>query len=259
MAYLIGAFIDNYALISVGVLIVFAFSVVPMFFITEPRELAVKNDKVAATATEWGQLWRIYLAHGFSWIGIQSMFVYIIAFIQQHIVDGQNAPDAFAAQSGHVISISFAVMNVVGFLLPALVLAPLAARIGRVRTQAGCVAIMAAAYFAIAFYGHSPHRLYALMAMVGIGWGAVVSLPFAIMSEKVDKSRMGFFMGIFNLSVVIPQLLSTGVGYVLKSAPDSRVLFIICGSCLAMSAVLWCFVRETQGAKVAMPVPAPAH
>jgi MFS family permease len=150
-------------------------------------------------------------------------------------------------------------MNVVGFLLPALVLAPLATRFGRVRTQAGSVAIMAAAYFAIAFYGNSPNRLYVLMAIVGIGWGAVVSLPFAIMSEKVDKSRMGFFMGIFNLSVVIPQLLSTGVGYVLQSAPDSRVLFIICGSCLTMSAVLWCFVRETQQASVVTAIPAPAH
>jgi maltose/moltooligosaccharide transporter len=259
MAYLIGAFIDNYALISIGVLIVFTFSVVPMFFVTEPRELTVKNDKVAATATEWGQLWRIYLAHGFSWIGIQSMFVYIIAFIQQHLVDTQNTPDVVASQSGHVISISFAVMNVVGFLLPALVLAPLAARIGRVKTQAGCVAIMAVAYFAIAFQGYTPHRMYALMAVVGIGWGAVVSLPFAIMSEKVDKSRMGFFMGIFNLSVVIPQLLSTGVGYVLKSAPDSRVLFIICGSCLAMSAVLWCFVKETKTATLEAPALAPAH
>ncbi len=259
MAYLIGAYMDNYALISIGVVLVFAFSVVPMFFVTEPRELAVKNDTVAATKTEWGQLWRIYLAHGFSWLGVQAMFVYIIAFIQQHIVEGQSSPESFASQSGHVISISFAVMNVVGFLLPALVLAPLSTRIGRVRTQAGCIAIMAAGYFAIAFMANTPHRLYALMAVVGIGWSAVVSLPFAIMSEKVDKSRMGFFMGIFNLSVVIPQLLSTGVGYVLKTAPDSNVLFIICGSCLAVSAVLWCLVSEKHTAVITAPIPAPAH
>jgi maltose/moltooligosaccharide transporter len=265
MAYLIGAFIDNYALISVGVLIVFAFSVVPMFFVTEPRTLAASVDHAhqPATPTEWGQLWRIYFAHGFSWIGVQSMFVYIIAFIQQHIVSANATPAQVSAQSGHVISISFAVMNVVGFLLPALVLAPLAARFGRVKTQAGCIAIMAAGYCAIAFMARSPATLYALMAVVGIGWSAVVSLPFAIMSEKVDKSRMGFFMGIFNLSVVIPQLLSTGVGYVLKSAADSNILFIICGSCLAVSAVLWCFVSEKASKKhavvAAISQPAPAH
>ena len=254
MAYLIGALIDNYALISIGVLVVLAFSVAPMFFVEEPRELAAQAGKAEATATEWGQLWRIYFAHGFSWIGVQAMFVYIIAFIQQHIV-----ADGEAAQSGHVISISFAVMNVVGFLMPALALAPLAARVGRVRTQMACVAIMAAAYFAIAFAARTPVVLYALMAVVGIGWAAIVSLPFAIMSEKVDKSRMGYFMGIFNLSVVLPQLLSTGVGYVLRDSADKSVLFMICGTCLTVSAVLWYFVSESQSAHAAQPGLAASH
>jgi MFS family permease len=241
MAYLIGAFIDNYALISVGVLIVFAFSVVPMFFVEEDPNLETKAQAETATVTEWGQLVRIYLAHGFSWLGVQSMFVYIIAFIQQHVV--APGPDA-ANQWGHVISISFAVMNTVGFLLPALVLEPVAERIGRVKTQMLCIAIMAAGYLAIALVARTPVVLYLLMAVVGIGWGAVVSLPFAIMSEKVDRSRMGFFMGIFNLSVVLPQLLSTGVGKILKHADDSNVLFLICGGCLAVSAVLWALVKE---------------
>lgn len=259
MAYLIGAFIDNYALISVGVVIVFAFSVVPMFFVTEPRELKAVDDQLHTTPTEWGQLWRIYFAHGFAWLGVQSMFVYIIAFIQQHIIVRDVDPATYAAQSGHVIAISFAVMNVVGFLLPALVLAPVARRIGRVRTQVACMAVMAAAYFAIATMATTPHRLYALMAVVGIGWSAVVSLPFAIMSEKVDKRRMGFFMGMFNLSVVLPQLLSTGVGYVMKDAANSNVLFFICGGCLAVSALLWCLVSENKAAAAtpaAFPLPA---
>jgi maltose/moltooligosaccharide transporter len=259
MAYLIGAFIDNYALISIGVLIVFAFSVVPMFFVEEPRELTVKTEAAAATRTEWGQLWRIYFAHGFSWIGVQAMFVYIIAFIQQHIVPAGATAAEVSSQSGHVISISFAVMNIVGFLMPALVLAPLAARIGRVRTQVGCIAIMAAGYFMIAFVARTPAMLYVLMAVVGIGWAAVVSLPFAIMSEKVDKSRMGYFMGIFNLSVVIPQLMSTGIGYVLKDSADKSVLFMICGACLSVSAVLWMLVSDKQAAPNAGAALAASH
>jgi MFS family permease len=258
-AYLIGAFIDNYALISIGVVIVFVFSVVPMFFVTEPRELGVEAGvPVAATPTQWGQLWRIYVAHGFSWIGVQAMFVYIIAFISQHIVPAGLPVAEANAQSGHIISISFAIMNVVGFVLPAAVLAPLALRIGRVRTQVACIAIMAVGYFMIATTARSPLALYVLMGVVGIGWSAVVSLPFAIMSEKVDKSRMGFFMGLFNLSVVLPQLFSTVVGYVLHGAADKSVLFMICGSCLAASAVLWMLVSDSKSAQ-ATPVMAAAH
>jgi MFS family permease len=258
MAYLIGAFIDNYALISVGVFVVLAFSVLPVFLIQEPRELVRKDGPVAATSTEWGQLWRIWLAHGFTWFGVQAMFVYIIAFIQQHVVaPGATAAEA-STQSGQVIAISFAVMNVVGFVLPAAVLAPMVSRIGRVKTQAGCVAIMAAAYFAIAAFARTPAMLYTLMAVVGVGWAAVVSLPFAIMSEKVDQSRMGLFMGLFNLSVVLPQLATTRIGFVLRDASDKSVLFVICGVCLAVSAVLWLLVSEKKAAVVAKAGMAPA-
>lgn len=259
MAYLIGAFIDNYALISIGVVVVLAFSVVPMFFIEEPRQLAAPAKTAAATRTEWGQLWRIYLAHGFSWIGVQAMFVYIIAFIQQHIVPAGLPQAQASAQSGQVIAISFAVMNVVGFVLPALVLAPLAARVGRVRTHAACIALMALGYFAIAFAARTPSMLYVLMAVVGIGWAAVVSLPFAIMSEKVDKSRMGFFMGVFNLSVVVPQLMSTGIGFALDRSADKSVLFLVCGACLAASGMLWMMVSEKQPTGAVEPALAASH
>jgi len=263
MAYLIGAFIDNYALIAIGVIVVLAFSVLPVFLVQEPRELAPETaasaTPAAATSTDWGQLWRLWTAHAFSWFGVQAMFVYIIAFIQQHVVAAGATAEQAAAQSGHVIAISFAVMNVVGFLLPALVLAPLGARIGRVRAQAICIGIMALAYFAIALFARSPASLYVLMAVVGIGWAAVVSLPFAIMSEKVDKRRMGFFMGLFNLSVVLPQLATTGLGYVLRDAADKSLLFLICGGCLAVSAVLWTFVSDARAAEALEPALANSH
>ncbi len=83
------------------------------------------------------------------------------------------------------------------------------------------------------------------MAVCGIGWAAIVSLPFAIMSEKVDESRMGFFMGIFNLSVVLPQLIvSLVLGYFIQEAQDKNLIFIISGTTLAISALLWLFVKE---------------
>jgi MFS family permease len=258
MAYLIGAFIDNYTLISVGVLLVLVFSIVPALLIEEPRAIAAAT-KEAASATDWPQLWRLWAAHAFTWFGVQAMFVYIISFIQQHVVSAGATAEQAATQSGHVIAISFAVMNVVGFLLPALVLAPLVTRFGRVRTQASCIGIMALAYFAIALFARSPAVLYVLMAIVGIGWAAVVSLPFAIMSEKVDKSRMGYFMGLFNLSVVLPQLATTVVGFALNTAADKSLLFFICGGCLAVSSALWLLVRESKAAPLATPALAPSH
>ena len=57
------------------------------------------------------------------------------------------------------------------------------------------------------------------MALLGIGWAAIVSLPFSIMSQRVDPARIGLYMGVFNLSIVLPQLVvSLGVGRFISGA-----------------------------------------
>jgi MFS family permease len=250
LAYVVGATWGNYVLINLGVIIVFFFSVVPMFFVTEPKELASGHTTESGekTATEWGQLWRIYIAHGFSWIGVQTMFVFIIAFIQQKMMTGVDAAES-TALSGQIIAISFAVLNTVGFILPAFVLEPIAEKIGRVRVHTAAVAVMAAGYFGIVAFAKDAMVMYVMMAVCGIGWASIVSIPFAIMSEKVDKSRMGFFMGIFNLSVVIPQLIvSLVVGKFILDAEDKSIIFMISGTSLALSALFWLLVKEHRGA-----------
>jgi len=247
LAYLTGALLGNYTLIYAGVAIVFLFSIGPLFFIREPRELVNKeNDAgeeepaaVATTRTQWGELFKLYFAHGFSWLGIQTMFIYIIAFIEQKIHPASDA------QTGQIIGWSFFILNAVGFIWPVFLLEPMSKKIGRIKTHILCVASMSLGYFGIVLWAHNAILLYIMMGVLTFGWAAVVSLPFAIMSEKVNKARMGFFMGIFNLSVVLPQLVSSFVigGWVHRSA-NKNIIFIISGVSLAISALLWLTVSE---------------
>jgi MFS family permease len=158
---------------------------------------------------------KVIAAHSFSWVGIQTTFVFLIAFLQQRM------PELGDLDLGRVGSTSFLVLNAVGAALPALILMPIARRVGRVRTHAGCLAFMTAGYLGLYFLASTPLQLYLLMAVVGIGWAAIVSLPFAIVSQKVSQARMGLFMGLFNLSVVLPQLVvSLGVALKVSLAPD---------------------------------------
>jgi len=106
---------------------------------------------------------------------------------------------------------------------------------------------MALGYFGILMLGTTPLLIYLMMAVLGIGWAATVSLPFAIMSQKVDQSKMGLYMGLFNLSVVLPQLVaSLGIGQVIGAAESKTIIFVICGVSLAISAVSWVLVKEEQ-------------
>jgi len=184
---------------------------------------------------------RVIAAHSFSWVGIQTTFVFLFAFLQQQL------PDMSSIDLGRVGSMSFLVLNAVGALLPALVLSPLAHRIGRIRTHVICLACMTAGYLGLYALGTSPMRVYSWMAVVGIGWAAMVSLPFAIVSQKVSQARMGLYMGLFNLSVVLPQLVvSLGVALMISRAPHTNIIFLISATSLALSAVAWSFVTEDR-------------
>lgn len=256
LAYLIGAVWGNFALIYTGAALALLFSAVPMFFISEPRTLkpvaqeqTAKNQIVNIHGRQ--SLWPLYLAHAFTWLGVQTMFVFMFAFLKERI--GGLNDNAL----GQVIAIAFAVLNTVGFLLPAPVLAPLAKHIGRVRTHTLSIAIMAAGYAGIFLFGHSAWTIYGLMAVVGIGWAATVSLPFAIMTEKINKTKTGLYMGVFNLSVVLPQLIvSSFFGKVIASSQSKSVIFIICAAALTVSAVLWLLVEDEKQFVISSSLPA---
>ncbi|MBP8042240.1 MAG: MFS transporter [Bacteroidales bacterium] len=256
-AYVFGAIFGNYALIYVGAGITFFFSIVPTLFIKEPRSLTETPTTTADTLALKGAkkinrsgLMKIYIAHAFTWLGVQTMFVYIFAFISQfkfNITDTSLLEQSQKDETGQIIAIAFAILNTVGFILPAPVLEPLTRKIGRVRTHITCIFIMALGYWGIVFLGHSAIVLYLLMAVAGIGWASVVSLPFAIMTEMVDKTKMGLFMGIFNLSVVIPQLVvSLFLGSFIQAADNKVLIFVISAVSLTISGLLWLLVKERK-------------
>lgn len=250
MAYLISAFLNNYILIYFGAGLVLLFSILPTLFIEEPRQLVDTSDEtLEESETNWNEFLKICFAHAFTWLGVQTMFVYTYAYIKEVIMGFSANAELSTEQAdavGSTIGFAFAILNTVGFLLPAFVLEPIAKNIGRVRTHMLCIAIMALGYGLLVFFGQSTTTLYIFMAIVGIGWAAVVSLPFAIMSEVVNQGKMGLFMGLFNLSVVFPQLIASGLGTYIGNQADRSIIFVISGIALAISAVLWLFVKESN-------------
>jgi MFS family permease len=308
LAYVIGAFSGKIFLIYFGAGLVLLFTIVPPFFIKEPRDFEQSEEEggqhsflegFLAIRPLWGflvyacyrvpvrvmeievghyyveiacALLTVYLiiesllksekgkskreagqigfkkvlaAHSFTWIGVQSMFIYMFSYLKYRF------PDFSEEENGRVIDIAFLILNGVAALFPALILEPVTRKIGRVTTHWIAIAIMALGYFGVWLVGISPAIIYIFMAVVGIGWAATVSLPFAIMSQKVDQSRMGLYMGLFNLSVVLPQLVaSLGVGEYMKWVEDKSELFIICAVTLGLSALAWMLVKEEQAGEV---------
>ena len=182
---------------------------------------------------------QVVAAHSFSWIGVQTMFVFFFIFLQS--ISSELGADRLESVNGYAM----AILNAVGAALPVLLLQPLAKRIGRVRTHTLSLAIMAVGYTAMYFIGTSAALIFILMAVIGIGWASIVSLPFAIFSQKIAKEEMGLYMGLFNLSVVLPQLVvSLGISLVVSRAQDPNIIFAIAAIALAVSAIAWTRGRE---------------
>ena len=88
------------------------------------------------------------------------------------------------------------------------------------------------------------------MFLTGIGWSAVISIVFSIMSERTNQAKMGLFMGIFNLAVVLPQMMSQGVANIISETQNYQLLYILCGVFICFSVFFWFFVKEPKSTAV---------
>lgn len=62
----------------------------------------------------------------------------------------------------------------------------------------------------------SPETLKYCFVLIGFAWGSILSMPYAMLSSSVDPKKMGVIMGIFNMFIVIPQIIAAlgGINYV---------------------------------------------
>jgi MFS family permease len=203
---------------------------------------------------------KIMLAHSFTWVAFQSMFIMSGFFIENRILPNIELSGIIAnwfaerltglAQTadssiGNILSLGFLILNFIGAIFP-IALQAIARKIGRVRTYILALSFSAIGYFYIAFLGTVETDFYIGMMLAGIGWSAVISIVFAIMSERVNPLKMGLFMGVFNLAVVLPQMMSNGVAHVIRQTNDYQLLYIFCGLFIMTSVIFWMFVKEPR-------------
>jgi MFS family permease len=216
---------------------------------------------------------KIMLAHSFTWVAFQSMFILSGFFIENQILPNVNISEisanwfaekltgveqTSASSVGNMVSLGFFILNFIGAIFP-LVLQAVGKIIGRVKTYIAALSFSAVGYFYIAYFSRVEIDFYIGMFLVGIGWSAVISIVFAIMSERVNPAKMGLYMGVFNLAVVLPQMMSNGVANVIKSTGNHQLLYIFCGLLVTTSVVFWIFVKEPESSTVSSDIPKAGH
>jgi len=153
-----------------------------------------------------------------SWFALFSMWIYATAGITQHHYGATDTASAAYNDGANWVGVLFAAYN--GFAaLAALFIPKLAETLGRRKAHLVCLWCGALGLLSIRFIG-DPQWLWLSMIGVGIAWAAILSLPYAMLSQAVPVRKMGIYMGIFNFFIVIPQILAASVLGILV-----RVLF----------------------------------
>ena len=78
------------------------------------------------------------------------------------------------------------------------------------------------------------------MVLVGFAWASILSMPYAMLSNAIPAAKMGFYMGVFNFFIVIPQILaSLGLGALMKAfLGDNPMNAVLLGGCSMIAAAV---------------------
>ncbi|MBP7368344.1 MAG: MFS transporter, partial [Paludibacteraceae bacterium] len=180
----------------------------------------------------------------FTWIALFGMWVFTTPAIAQHVY-GLPVTDTSSPtyqDAGNWVGILFGVYNGVAMFY-ALALPAIARNIGRKLTHSFSLICGAAGLLSI-FFINDPQWLILSMIGVGIAWGSILSMPYAILAPSLPPAKIGVYMGIFNIFITVPQIVN-GLfgGMVVKRIFDSQAIYALimsgCFLLIAAISVLW--------------------
>lgn len=152
----------------------------------------------------------------FTWSALFVMWIYTTPVVAQYAFGSADPKSAAFNAGGNWVGIMFAVYNGVAALVAAFVLRPVARRIGKVRTHAAALAIGALGYAAFLVL-RDPTALLLPEIAIGVAWASILAMPYAILASTLPSAKLGIYMGLFNVFIVIPQLLvATLMGMVVR-------------------------------------------
>ncbi|MBI1315546.1 MFS transporter [bacterium] len=189
----------------------------------------------------------------FSWFALFAMWIYTTSAVTLHVF-GSNDPSSKAYNEGaDWVGVCFAVYNGVAAAV-ALLLPELAKRTSRRFTH--MLALMSGGLGLVSIYFiKEPNMLLLSMVGVGIAWASILSIPYAMLAGCLPANKMGYYMGIFNFFIVIPQIVAASLlGFMVERwfAGSTVHALIAGGVCMGIAGLLT--LRVHDRADVRLPI-----
>jgi maltose/moltooligosaccharide transporter len=192
---------------------------------------------------------RLAVVQFFTWLGLFCLWIYFTPAIARAVFGGTpGTPEyqrglewggvCFATYNGVAFAVSFGLVALASRGVPA----RLMHRIGLLCAGAGLLSTG---------FVRTPELLIVSMIGVGIGWATILSMPYALLSNAIPPAQMGFYMGVFNFFIVLPQIIAaTVLGPVVEHLLGGRAIAAVMagGGCMLAAAVALSWVPEEKAA-----------
>jgi len=143
----------------------------------------------------------------FTWFALPFMWQFYGLTVAHHVFGAADESSAAFKSGTEWGGVCFAVYNFICFLV-AFGIPPLANKIGRKGVHITCL-ILGGVGLISTYFATGPYFLWIGMAGVGIAWASILSMPYVILAGAIKPERMGVYMGVFNLFIVIPQVVQS--------------------------------------------------
>ncbi|MCO4291456.1 MFS transporter [Solitalea sp. MAHUQ-68] len=186
----------------------------------------------------------------FTWIGLFAMWIYTTSAVTSSIYGTTDTTSAAYNEGADWVGVCFAAYNgfaaVMAFLLPMLAKSMSRKQVHAISLLAGGIGLISV------FFINDPKLLLVSMLGVGLAWSSILSMPYAILAGSLPVKKMGFFMGVFNFFIVIPQIISAVLlGYLTKHVFGGHAIYtlVLGGGLMILASLLVLFVDDVDEAK----------
>lgn len=187
----------------------------------------------------------------FSWFALFAMWIYTTAAVTSRVYGTTDTTSALYNEGANWVGVGFAAYNgvaaVVAFAIPVL-----AKKTSRKVAHAICLVCGAVGLLSIVVIS-DPRYLLGSMVGVGIAWASILSMPYAILCGSLPPSKLGYYMGVFNFFIVIPQIVAAAVlGFVVGRFFGGEAIYalLIGGASLVLAAALTLRVEDEDDVRV---------
>ncbi len=183
----------------------------------------------------------------FTWFALFSMWIYTTSAVTSHIYGTSDTTSLLYNQGADMVSNLFGGYN--GIAAIAAIFIPWVARKTKRKVTHMLALFCGAAGLISIYFIQNPNMLWLSMVGVGIAWASILSMPYAILSGSIPPDKMGYYMGVFNFFIVIPQIMAASVlGFILTTFfGGETVMILVTGGVSMIIAGLYCLRVEDVG------------